>query len=276
MILKSGDLLIADIDGTLVPRHGDMTPYAVSIVEKLRDRGVLFGIASGRPIDTSMLDHASHWGFRSQFDVLIGMNGGQLWDRQTDSFHEYHKLKTDTIREIVELMVPYNTNFFIYRQKGFSVTTLVKEADEMIKVSSKAGKTPYQVASSLSDFWAEETAKILFRCTDGRMPQIKEEVEKHPSRDWQDFLTQPTLLEFQDPRINKGLAVTKFCEIHQMDLKNVMAFGDMENDNEMLAAAGCGIALCDGGQSTRSVADEITDYPCDQDGLAHYLEDHCM
>lgn len=58
-----------------------------------------------------------------------------------------------------------------------------------------------------------------------------------------------------------------------MDLKDVMAFGDTSNDNEMLKVAGCGVCMINGTDDTKACANAITTYDNDHDGLAIYLEE---
>ena len=56
----------------------------------------------------------------------------------------------------------------------------------------------------------------------------------HPSDRYQAFKTQTTMLEFQNPHINKGTGLQHAVELLGIDLENVVAFGDMSNDNPML------------------------------------------
>src|SRR5262245_55135431 len=41
--------LLADVDGTLITKDKVLTPGAIAAVKRLRDRGVVFCITSGRP-----------------------------------------------------------------------------------------------------------------------------------------------------------------------------------------------------------------------------------
>lgn len=50
-----------------------------------------------------------------------------------------------------------------------------------------------------------------------------------------------------------------------------IAFGDSENDNEMLQAAGIGVAMGNAAPDTKAAADYITD-DCDDDGLVNALK----
>lgn len=64
----------------------------------------------------------------------------------------------------------------------------------------------------------------------------------------------------------------KFCEKHQISTAEVMAFGDTTNDHTMLELSGVGVCLKNGSDDTKAIADIITDYPCDEDGWARFME----
>ena len=73
------------------------------------------------------------------------------------------------------------------------------------------------------------------------------EVSAQAKRDLQDRywlgLTTPKWLELMPLGITKGSGLTALAEMLDIPMHDVMAFGDGENDIEMLQAAGIGIAM---------------------------------
>ena len=51
----------------------------------------------------------------------------------------------------------------------------------------------------------------------------------------------------------------------------MIAFGDEQNDLEMLDYAGTGVMMANGNSVLQSVADEVTEYTNNEDGLARFL-----
>jgi hypothetical protein len=98
----------------------------------------------------------------------------------------------------------------------------------------------------------------------------------HPKPYYQSFLSGPKMLEFQDPRVNKGVALIEYCKSNQIELTDVLALGDASNDNEMLRVSGLGVCLKNGTSDTLAIADIITEYDCDQDGAGRYLYDYVL
>ncbi len=61
--------------------------------------------------------------------------------------------------------------------------------------------------------------------------------------------------------------------IENLNLKSedILAFGDEHNDVDMLKFAGWGVAMANGTDQLKAVADDITEKPNTEDGLADYL-----
>ena len=121
--------VIADVDGTLNVKGTTPMPRTLDALERLHERGVLFGTASGRPLDHRALDKAHDWGLSFEFDLAIGMNGGDLWDRFHEGIEHIMLLKKEYIAEICEFMWPLDCNVIVYENAYDHV--LVKRFDEM-------------------------------------------------------------------------------------------------------------------------------------------------
>jgi hydroxymethylpyrimidine pyrophosphatase-like HAD family hydrolase len=67
----------------------------------------------------------------------------------------------------------------------------------------------------------------------------------------------------------KGTGIRKILEHYRLTPEEAMAFGDGNNDVEMLQAVGTGIAMGNATQQLKAVADGICD-PVSRDGVYHY------
>jgi len=267
-------LVIADIDGTLVDYGKDMLPLTRQALIDLHHKGVLLGIASGRPVGDQLKANAKRWGLDFQFDVIIGMNGGQLLDVQKDKYEEFYKIKGEIIHEIIDMMRPLDLNPFVYKS-GYMLSGRL---DEDMKASSVRNHEPAYPAKEEAELWEEDNAKLLFR-----LPADPEEVKRivafaaaHPKPYYQSFLSGPKMLEFQDPRVNKGVALKEYCQVNGIELSEVIAIGDATNDNEMLEVSGLGVCLKSGREDTLAIADVITEYGVEEDGAGHYLYEYVL
>lgn len=268
---KDIKLVICDIDSTLVTSNHILTGRTKDIIETLHRQGIYFGIASGRPLD-EITKKAEIWGFTYNFDILIGMNGSQLWDGIQGKEYNYYKMKKEWLKETIELMEPFHGNSYIYRNGKL----LCQKIDAKMLESAKSSNKDAVTVDDISEMYEEENAKIMFRVKADVMPEIEDYLTKHPSPYYKGFKTQPTLMEFADRRISKAYALKQFCEMNQISLNEVVAFGDTTNDNEMIKCAGLGVCMCNGSDDTKAIADAITDKSNNEDGFADYVETYIL
>lgn len=263
-------VVVCDIDSTLVIKHKPLSARAQKVIDVIREHGILFGIASGRPIE-DLRKIVAGWGMDpNKVDVYIGMNGGSLWDRFHEEEYEYFVMKKEWLQETVEAMKQFEANPIIY-EPGIVVTTRV---DDMVRLSAESTKRDICFAESEERLWQSENGKIMFRVAEDVMPKVEAYFSEHTNPYYIGFKTQPTLFEFCDKRINKGYALQEFCKMNQLSLDEIIAFGDTSNDNEMLKVAGVGVCMINGSDDTKAVADIITEKPCEEDGWADYMENH--
>ena len=267
-IMSDIRLVIADVDGTLVNDHRELSSYTKSVIERLHEQGILFGVASGRDY-LQLLEDNECWGFDFPFDVTMGMNGGQVYIAESRKLYEYNKLSEETVKSIVEMMDPLDLNPFVY---GPDHTMICRRIDSATEASGERNSMQLHFVKNISEFWEKPIPKIMYRTTESQMPAVYQWALDHPSDRYQAFKTQTTMLEFQDPHINKGTGLQHAVELLGIDLENVVAFGDMSNDNPMLELAGIGVCLKNGAQDTKACADYITDFTNNEDGLAKFVE----
>ena len=272
MFRKDIKLVICDIDGSLVTSDHRLTERAKSTIDRLHDRGIYFGIASGRSIEQHLSKQAKNWGFDYDFEILIGLNGAELWDDINQKHNEYYKLKSEWLKEIIEMMEPFELNPFIYRDQ----MSLYYKVDPSVIASAKRNKTKYKIVEDVAELYEKETAKILFRMSEEMMEKVEPYVMAHPSPYYRAFKTQTTVLEFADIRVNKAVPLKVFCDRNGINLAQVVAFGDMSNDNELLETSGLGVCLLNGDKQTKAIADVVTDKTNDEDGFAHFMEKYFL
>ena len=77
-------LVLVDIDGTLLNDNGIVTPKTIAAIKKLKEKHILFGIATGRtPYAVKHL--IKDWKIDEYVDIIMGFNGGCYLDMRTRS-----------------------------------------------------------------------------------------------------------------------------------------------------------------------------------------------
>lgn len=259
-------LIVADIDSTLKPK-GDITKRTIDTIEKLRDKGFLIGLASGRPYE-DIYNMYQKWSMRNQFDFLICWNGGQLFDNKTQKVYKYNYLTKEQLKEIVWFMLPYDTTISMYKPGIY----LCNKKTEKSTFSAWKLNREYVLTDNISEFYDGDNGGIMFRST----PELTNRIEKElanqlKGKEYIMFKTQEDLLEFSNKECNKGFALKKYCDLYNISLDDCLAFGDTTNDNEMLKCCH-GVCLLNGSDDTKACAEKITDLDCEHEGWADFID----
>ncbi|MBR3840754.1 MAG: HAD family hydrolase [Erysipelotrichales bacterium] len=267
--MRAPKVVVCDMDSTLVIKHQELTERAKKAIHILREHGVYFGVASGRPI--FQLRHTTdRWDIDQ--DLMIAMNGCELYDVLDDKHYNYFMMEPEWIKETIELMSPFDCNPMV----ALNGEQYVGHTDELVEMSEKFMGKKMIVVDDISELYKEANAKIMFRVNAEDMPKIEAHIAAHPSPNYKGFKTQPTMMEFANINASKGYALVEFCKLHNIDMQDVYAFGDTTNDNEMLEVAGVGVCMANGSDDTKAVADVITELGCDDDGWADFVENHIL
>ncbi len=260
-------LVVCDIDSTLIVKYQPLSDRSKAVINELKRRGIYFGIASGRTLE-EIRSMMNSWGY-DDFELLIGLNGAAIWDDIAKKKYEDFVLKKEWIREILDIMAPYpKNNIMMYRDR----IVLCDNIDDNLEHSSKVTNMIPRPVKSWEEYCEYDNAKIMFRVTEEEMARLEVALQKLPNDRYQWFKTQSTLLEFAHRDVSKGYALKKFCELENIPMEAVMAFGDTTNDNDLLAASGWGVCMQNGSDDTKQIADDITEKPCTEDGWADYME----
>ena len=265
-------LVICDIDWTLLSRKKrTLSNYTLNVIEELHRRNIMFGLASGRPLDEVKPVYDT-WGLSFPCDLIIYMNGGGIWNEHTKENKEFYKLKKNWIKEIVEITKPLNVNPYLYYHGAIKAL----KDDQTIQKTALRNNKKLIIAKDVDDFANEDNGKVMIRVKQEEMEKFERYISQYPSPHYEEFKTQETLMEFCDRRVSKGNALERYCDDHNIPLSSVMAFGDTTNDNMMIKNAGWGVCLLNGSDDTKQISDDITEYDVENDGFAHYVEKHIL
>ena len=69
-------LFLSDLDGTLIDVHGNIQQQDVQAIHTLAERGIAFGIVTGRDYGFCQKLISR---YRLAVDMIIGNNGGSIW-----------------------------------------------------------------------------------------------------------------------------------------------------------------------------------------------------
>lgn len=114
----------------------------------------------------------------------------------------------------------------------------------------------------------EEIYQLMLGCTEPEYPAVMKDVRNAKITAWWDRAVDVIPADG-----GKGVGVAKILEYYHLEKSQAIAFGDGNNDIEMLQAVGTGVAMGNASPQLKAVADEVCG-SVSEDGIYHYCIDH--
>lgn len=263
--------IMCDIDGTLLSSKGYVTDKTVEMIKKAREEGILFGLSTGRDVN-SIQTLLKDWHIEGLVDLIVGTGGAEIYDYTLNKSKAQYPLEAESIKEIIEHFKDMDCNFAIPENGEL----YAPKDDEHIQFLSEADHVPYKVVN-YDEYLTEPKPKIMIICKPDYMDQIIERAQTFKSDKFKSasLKTASELYEYMDPRISKTAGLIEILKLHDIDIKDILTFGDADNDYDMTLNAGIGVVMANGSEKTKSVADYITD-DNDHDGIGNYIEKYVL
>lgn len=267
--------LAADIDMTLTAKGGPLPDVTVKAFQILHRNHVLLGLATGRVIDENVLKMGESWNLGFEFDFVIGMNGGMIYDRQKDSMWSVPLMTSEEMEEILIYMMPIINKYRVsVNAEGGGNHNAMNMSPELIASSKRHGFIFEDKTGDIKGFCERPAYKLLLRTEAEHEAEIRKVFLAQFGDKDQIIGTYPGTVEIMHKGIDKGSGMQRYAEENHIDMHQVISFGDNENDNTLLADCGWGVCLKDGSKDTMRYANDVTDYICEEGGVGHYLMDH--
>ncbi len=243
-----------DLDETLLHSDKTISSYTVSILNKVKNKGIQIGFCTSRGMINII-----PWVKEVQPDVVI-CNGGACIFYNNQVIHTATFSLEDTQALLNKAYEVCGSNCEI------TLDTLDKIYWNRDKDKSQI-YAPDAITDDFSDF-KEQALKICVQTDNAeKAKQIASAVK---SCDYLPFSDIPWY-KFSSENATKECAIQLLAEKLDISLDKIIAFGDDFNDIEMLKICGMGIAMENAIKQVKEAADYITKSNND-DGVAWYLE----
>ncbi|MBR0137029.1 MAG: HAD hydrolase family protein [Erysipelotrichaceae bacterium] len=199
----------------------------------------------------------------------MAINGGQLYDAETDVVYQDRQLYGADIEKIIANMAPLDLGVSFFTDSDTQY--IIKMTDQLKDAQRRNNYKYIEVGNDFSIFDRVPVNKVMFRVEEGHMDEVEAFVAEHPFVGYDSFKTQPVCYEVIPHGISKATAIEKYRLIHGIEKDEIITFGDTSNDNAMLKEY-YGVCLKNGTADTLAIADEITELNAAEDGFADYLE----
>lgn len=264
---KDIKIVLCDVDGTLLNDDGNVSEETVQAIKKLRNKGILFGLCTGRDLH-SVKELSEKWGIKQYLDVIVGTGGSEICDFVKGIEKTVYPLEGEFIKEIMTHYEDLDVNFVIPSEGILHVP----KDDEHIRLLAKVDGVPYKVVD-FNEFLKVPRQKVMIMSIPETIEHVIERSKSFKSEKYKSasLKTASVLYEYMDPRISKTYGIQQILDLHDFSMDNLCAFGDADNDYDMIKNAGIGVVMENGSELTKSVADFITK-DNNNNGIGEFLE----
>ena len=266
-------LILSDLDGTLLTSEKIISPATLAALERAADMGVHIVPSSGRFFE----------GMPAQVRDLpfvryaIEVNGAWVRDVREDRVIYRAEMTADEVLEVYDYLDTLPVVYDTYREsRGYMEAAMHARLDEFLSTFSqpervKALRRPVENLRQViaRENWRSQRVQAYFNDLELMREQQTALQERFPRLRITN--SNPTTLEITAGGASKGQALGALCRHLGIDIRDTMAFGDRDNDTDMLVAAGIGVAMGNAVEELKAVADYITDSN-DEDGIARAIE----
>ena len=242
-------LIVCDIDGTLVNSEKQVSGENREAIREYRERGGMFSLATGR-IEKSV----NRFCRELNLDVpMILYNGARIVHPVTGEVILDRLLSREDVERTEALLetIPLEPIFFI-RGEGY-----VRRVTPAIETYQKGDGFLCRVLGPEEKPAELPVTKILMIGHESHFGPFREGFARDPRCTAALVQSEVNFLEVLPEGTNKGNALKVLAAHLGLKLDQTAAFGDNPNDLEMIETAGLGVAMANGHESLKALADRI-------------------
>ena len=246
-------MIATDIDGTILPYHGEFSQKTKDCVKKLNESGIKVILVTGR-MHSSATPLAAQLGLNLP---IISYQGGLIKDMDGKTLFQT-ELKWGRKNNV-------HLNLYIDDK------LYVEQDDEIIKYYIQGKFVDYTVCS-FDDLEIKNVNKLLaIDIHDADRVTSWVDILKSKYPDLYIVKSTPYFCEIGSADAKKSIGVEFLCKMWGIDKSEVLAIGDQNNDIDLIQSGGVGIAMENGTPELKQVANYITD-SVENDGFVKAVE----
>ncbi len=258
--MENVKMVVTDMDGTLLNSNHQVSSKFFEIFEHLKKQNILFVAASGRPyysITEKLQTIKEHI-------TIVAENGGLVL--QNDKLLLSNALSHQKLTHLFGLVTTIENAhpLFCTRHKAY----IKRTSGDLVNLFSEYYSN-YTIIDSIEEIKDDVIKIALYHSTNSEAniyPFVK-----HLDTEFNVVVSGNHWVDISDAISNKGHAIEFLQKIHNINPSETMAFGDYNNDFEMLQRATYSYAMANAHDAIKAIANYETKSN-DEFGVEYVLE----
>ena len=243
-------LVVSDVDGTLVQPDKSLSPGTVAAAARLQAAGVKLAIVSARPprgmrwITETLKLEAPYAGFNG--GALVSPDGTVI---------EWNPTPAALVQKAIALFAARGVDAWLFTQDEW----LIRDPNGA-KVAHERHTVGFD-ARVVDDFgpYLDQVGKLVGVTDDEpKLAAVEQELQGIVGDGATAHRSQTYYLDLTHKNANKGYAVQALARHLSLDVADVAVLGDMANDIPMFRVAGFSVAMGNGSAETKAAASATT------------------
>lgn len=263
-------MIVFDIDGTLIPyEQNELHVLIKQMFKKLKENGYIVTLATGRDFVSIGNIYKD-----KNIDYFIGANGSFIYDIKKNeyifnssiNFEDFEKYYNDVLLtnqgEIFNTILSDDKYVYVWNNKLLDGHWFWEPFKSKFK----------QINDAKNEISKNNFHLITINCsTNSKLIDISKKYFHNNNNSLCVQAWWRNGFFVANKGITKASSIQKLVEYIGIKMENVIAFGDGENDLQMLSEVGLGVAMGNANDFVKEIADDITSN-VDEFGTLIYLE----
>ncbi|WP_404427600.1 Cof-type HAD-IIB family hydrolase [Ureibacillus chungkukjangi] len=258
-------LIVLDLDGTLLTDEKKISEKTKATLFKAKEAGHQVMIATGRPFRASQL----YYNEMMLTTPIVNFNGALIHHPKNAGWKMLHSpIDISVVHDVVDSVDKYQYENLIAEVKDD--VFIHNEDNRMMDIFNMGD--PRVTIGNLRGSLSEDPTSLLIHADEANVPIIRDHLASVHAEliDHRRWGAPFHIIEIVRKGLNKAVGISHIAKDLNIPRDRIIAFGDEDNDLEMLEYAGVGVAMSNGIDQLKNIANEIT-LSNNEDGIAKFL-----
>ena len=258
-------LIVLDLDGTLLTDEKVISVKTLHTLFKAKEQGHEVMIATGRPYRASEV----YYHQMKLQTPIVNFNGAFIHHPNDHSFQPIHSpIKLDIVKQVIDALKDYKFHNIIAEVMD---DVYLHHQDEKLLEIFNFGK-PQVTTGDIRQFLKTDPTSLLIHADEQEVAGIRQHLEDVHAEviDHRRWGAPFHVIEIVRHGVSKAVGLAHVSKHLNIPQERIIAFGDEDNDFEMIKYAGTGVAMGNAITELKDIANEITGTN-NEDGIAEFL-----